>query len=209
VLELNQITRRWKPACRRIAARAYATDPYAGITFTDPFDGATVRWNPVDVDPQPARVAGSGDVRVYAKVPRSAPKAGEFKVSRPKLVSTFGPSFIHTLDSMFCGLVVEELGRRGVRDVVAIHDAWHVPADAVDVLLDAVKAAGRPWYEALGSVYNELERLRGTCTPPTRGPRKGKCCGHCANWIRDLREGWRQRVADGDWPEFRVGAPES
>jgi hypothetical protein len=167
-----------------------------------------VRWNPVDVDPQPARVAGSGDVRVYAKVPRSAPKAGEFKVSRPKLVSTFGPSFIHTLDSMFCGLVVEQLAARGVRDPVAIHDAWLVPADAADELRAAVEEASRQWYKRLGGVYDELERLLGTCTPAKRGRQKGRCCGYCANWIRELREGWQQRIADGNWPEFRVGAPE-
>lgn len=211
-LQLDVIATKWKPACRRIARRAYAADPHAGVSFTDPYDGATVRWNPIawTLDPRHARVAGSGDVRIYAKTPLGAKNtAGDYPVSLNELVRSFGPCFIHTLDAMFCGLVVAELARFGVRDFVAIHDAWLVPADAERELLAAVEAAGRPWYERLGSIYDDLERLLGTCTPPTRGPRKGQCCGHCANWIRGLRVRWQQRVAAGDdWPVFRVGEAE-
>jgi len=218
------------PACKDIAKRAYKTDPYLGVVFTDPFDGAEIRWNPVKWKLEP--VAGSGDVRVWAKVPQAVryervvhPKSGkpyprtvweparanskdEYPVWREKLTSSFGPCYIHTLDAMFCGLVAEELARRGVRDFVAIHDAWLVPADAERELLAAVKAASRQWYKGLGRVYDDLERLLGTCTPSTRGPRKGKCCGYCANWIRKLRGIWQRRVAAGAWPEFRVGETE-
>jgi hypothetical protein len=207
-LQLDQITNRWKRACNKIVTRAWNADKYAGVTFTDPFDNALVRWNPVRW--AAGRAAGSDKVRVYAKVPAGEKnEAGDFPVYRHRLHTAFGPCFIHTLDSMFCGFVIERLWYLGVTAVVAIHDAWYVPADAEAKLRDAVEAAGRPWYEALGGVYDDLERLLGTCTPPTRGKGKGKCCGYCGNWIQELREKWKARVEAGDWPVFQVGAVQS
>jgi hypothetical protein len=99
--------------------------------------------------------------------------------------------------------VGEELRARDVK-VFPVHDAWYVAADARDKLQDAIKAASARWFERLGVVYDELERLRGTCVPPTRGKNKGRCCGHCANWIRELRAMWKARMDNGDYPVFDV-----
>ena len=216
VLYFDQI-KRWKKACARIASRAWDADPYAGIVFTDPYDKTPVRWNPVGwkID----RVAGSGGVRIRAKVPLTArgepakpderlgPAGfpGDFPVDRHKTATTFGPCFVHTLDSMFCALVVKELQCRDVSDVVCVHDAFYIAPDAFGKLDAAVKAASRPWFEALGDVYDELGRLLGTCTPPTRGKNKGECCGHCGNWIRKLKAIWQERMNTSEFPEFRVG----
>ncbi len=207
-LELDVIATRWKPAMRKIAALAYQASGYAGIKFTDPFDGVTVRWNPVKWSvPQDRRVAGTDNVRISAKVPADATRnaAGELPTWKKKMASMAGPSFIHTLDAMFCGFVVEELAERGVRDVVAVHDAWYVAADTKDKLRDAIKAASVKWFERLDAVYDELERLLGTCVPPKRGKRKGQCCGRCGRWIADLRTKWQTRVEAGDYPIFGVG----
>jgi DNA-dependent RNA polymerase len=208
-LGLDVIVKRWKPAMRKIAAQAYKADPYKGITFTDPFDGATVRWNPIKWEiPDDRRVAGTGDVRISAKVPVDPTRneAGELAVWKQKIASTVGPAFIHMLDSMFCGLVVEELVARGAHDVVAVHDAWYVAADVASELRDAIRTASMKWFERLGAVYDGLERLLGTCTPPKRGKNKGRCCGRCANWIKELRAAWQARVDAGDdWPDFNVG----
>src|SRR5262249_7298565 len=111
-LELTSVEEQWRPACRRITKRV---NLYAGVIFTDPFDGARVRWNPVEWTL--TRVAGSDAVRLYAKAPISKQKAGDFPVFTHKLTKMFGPCFIHTLDSAFCGLVVEELERYGVEVV--------------------------------------------------------------------------------------------
>jgi hypothetical protein len=207
-LGLDVIATRWKPAMRKIAARAHHTDAFAGITFTDPFDGTAMRWNPIKWEvPQDRRIAGTDDVRISAKVPTSADKnnAGALRVSKEKLASMVGPSFIHTLDSMFCGYVVEELAELGVRDVVAVHDAWYVAADAAGKLRPAIKAASVKWFERLDAVYDELERLLGICTPPTRGKNKGRCCSHCGNWIKELRAAWQTRINAQKYPNFDVG----
>jgi hypothetical protein len=207
-LELDVIATQWKPAMRRIAALAYKADRYAGIVLTDPYDGQTFRLDPVKWSvPQDHRAAGTGDVRISAKVPADATKndAGELPAWKQKMASTLGPSFIHMLDAMFSGFVVEELAARGVRDVVAIHDAWYVAADAEGKLRDAVTAASSKWMERLGHVYNELERLLGPCVPYKRSKRKGQCRQPCRCWIEELRTKWKVRVDAGDYPVFNVG----
>ncbi|MGH7391931.1 MAG: DNA-directed RNA polymerase [Candidatus Rokuibacteriota bacterium] len=207
-LGLDVIARKWKPAVRRLAAQAYKQSRYTGIVFEDPFDGATVRWNPVKWSvPQDRRMAGTDDVRISAKVPADTTRnaAGELPVWKQKLASMAGPSFIHMLDSMFCGFVVEELAARGVRDVVAVHDAWYVAADAEGKLRDAIRAASVLWFKNLGGVYDELERLLGPCVPYKRGPKKGQCRQPCRCWIGELRATWKARMDAGDYPIFNVG----
>jgi len=157
--------------------------------------------------PQDRRVAGTDDVRISAKVPADATRnaAGELPAWKTKMASSIGPSFIHMLDAMFAGFVIEELATRDVRDVVSVHDAWYVAADAEGKLRDAIRAASVKWFERLGAVYDELERLLGTCRPPKRGKSKGRCCGRCASWIKELREKWWERIEQGDYPLFNVG----
>jgi len=243
-LQLDQIEARWKKACNRIAQRAWREDRYAGIVFTDPFDGAHVRWNPIRWETQP--ITGVDNIRIRAKVPldvrfemvekpavskkgkafirrywqpvwepakadqRLGPAGfpGDFPVDRHKLATSFSPMFVHVLDSAFCGIVVEELKKLGVETIVAVHDAFYVPFDAVRKLEKAVKAASQKWFLLLGmpgGVYDELERPLDKCMPPTRGKKAGKCCGHCARWICELRAIWKRRVEKEDWPEFKVG----
>jgi hypothetical protein len=222
-LQLDVIAKKWRPACRRIAKRA---DAYAGVSFTDPFDEEPVRWNPIrwKLD----RAAGAGDVQIRTKIPLAPHRVtgtskkgkpytytewkpatpnekGKYHIDRNALRNSFGACFIHTLDSMFCGLVLEEMRRLGVPNIVAIHDAWLVPADAVARLMAAVKAASRLWFEKLGDVYADLEHLLGECKIPTRGKHKGKCCDHCARWVRGLKKTWQDRMEAHDFPLFRVG----
>jgi hypothetical protein len=143
-LGLDVIATKWKPAMRRIAGRAYEADRYAGAMLTDPYDGQTFRLNPPKWSvPQDHRVAGTGDVRISAKVPADTTRnaAGELAARKQKMASTIGPSFIHMLDAMFAGFVIEGLAARNVRDVVAVHDAWYVAADAKRKLRDAIQAA--------------------------------------------------------------------
>jgi hypothetical protein len=229
-LQLDQIKRRWMKACARIARLAHQYDDYAGVTFTDPFDVMPVRWNPVRWTLEP--VAGSGGVRIRAKVPLAETRIGAIDkrgrkckrsvwiavdpdqqlrpgyngdppVDRHKLSTSFGACFIHTLDAAFCGLVLEQL--RDVPGVVAIHDAFLGPQDASGKIRAAIKKAGELWFEKLGGVYDDLERLLGECRPPTRGPRKGRCCDHCGRWIQKLRGMWKRRMEGRDFPDFRVG----
>jgi hypothetical protein len=239
VLPFDQI-KRWKRACRRIAKRAWDKDPYTGVVFADPLDKTPVRWNPVNWELQPVagtdgvRIwAKVPRVEKYVMVGKPAVskkgkpftrryrqpfwenvvpnERGEYPTDLRKLGKTFGPCFVHALDSLFCGLVVKELEQRGV-SVISVHDGFYVAPDAFRELEAAIKVASKAWFMELGSpggVYDELERLLGKCTPPKRGKRKGVCCGRCSNWIRELRTKWEDRKKTGDWPEFKVGLVES
>jgi hypothetical protein len=207
----REIAQWFKPACTEIGRTAYKADRYAGVVFTDPYDGVAVRWNPVAWEPKPC--AGADDVRIYAKVPlidhyrmtpgktgklyprrsweRAEPNAaGDYPVSRDKLYRMVGPCLTHMLDALFASLVIEELGRRGVQ-VISIHDSWIVPLDAQDDLAEAVGAAGEPWLRKLGVVYDDIAKYLPT--------------GKYAAWISDRKASWAARVAGGDWPRFRVG----
>src|SRR5207253_2111534 len=65
------------PACRAIADRV---DEYDGFVLTDPYDGATVRWNPPRRRQRPVR---RKDTVVYVNVPVGAPNAkGDYPVDR-------------------------------------------------------------------------------------------------------------------------------
>jgi hypothetical protein len=61
------------------------------------------------------------------------------------------------------------------------------------------------WFERLDAVYDTLERLLGICTPPKRGKNKGRCCGRCGNWIKELRAAWQTRMDVQKYPNFDVG----
>src|SRR5262249_8783385 len=131
-LKLHGIEDWFKPACRRIAQQAWEADPYlTGLTFTDPFDNTTFRWNPIRWNLE--AVAGRGDVKVYAKVPYmerrvttgrkkdgtprtryewfpAEPNAdGDYPVDRAKLGRSIAPCLTHMLDAAFAGFVIEKL----------------------------------------------------------------------------------------------------
>lgn len=213
-LKLREIDERFKPACRLIAQQAWDANPCQGLTFTDPFDGEVFRWNPVRWRLEAC--AGSGDFKIYAKVPymeqviltgwkkdgmaktryewspaeRNA--NGDYPVDRAKLKIMVAPCLVHMLDAAFAGFVIKKLNDLKVQNVVHIHDAWLVPEDAKPELDKAVAAAGEPWLRCLGPVYADLEHYLGQDTE--FGP-----------WVRDLRQQWTKRIADRKWPDFRVG----
>jgi hypothetical protein len=178
------------PVCHAIADRAVAQDPYMGVTLTEPFDNADVRWNPVRWVGD--RAAGTDSVRVRAKIPTGKPNAqGEYPVDPQKLRNMVAPCLIHMLDGTFAGFVIKALNDGGVKDVVSLHDCWLISSDAAPALFEAVRAAGEPWLRALGPVYDDLERYVGN--HPKYGP-----------WLRNVRQRWRNRVNARRWPKFRV-----
>jgi hypothetical protein len=107
------------------------------VRFTDPFDGAEIRWNPVQ-----RATTKIGDYKIEARLPgrltgpkkrrrflRLAPnEKGEFPVDRVELQQLVAPCLVHALDAHFNGLVLTALHQVWrVRDVVAVHD-WLVRA---------------------------------------------------------------------------------
>jgi len=72
-----------------------------------------------------------------------------------KLRNMAAPCFVHMLDALFAACVIRELRRRGVENIVSIHDCWYVPRtpDAFILLQEAVRAAGEPWFSALECVF--------------------------------------------------------
>jgi hypothetical protein len=106
----------------------------------------------------------------------------------------FAPCLIHTLDAAFAGHTIEQLDALGVRNIVAINDCFLVPADARAELDEAVRRAGKPWFERLEPFYEVFGRYLGD--DPQYGPR-----------VRAWRERWEDRkrkVASGEdtWPQF-------
>lgn len=193
--------------CRALVRAAASRDAYAGITFTDPFDGVEVRWH---APGRRVRELGNHDLPLYVSEPVGDPKNGEYPVNylgvhRPvrggtrldpqgSLLYSFAPCLIHTLDAAFAGHVIEQLDALGVRDVVVINDCFLVSADARAELDEAVRRAGKPWFESLEPFYEVFERYLGDDS--TYGP-----------IVRGWREKWDQRKKDvtagkDHWPEL-------
>ena len=128
-----------------------------------------------------------------AFIPNDANAAGDYPIDPVKLHNMAAPCLIHALDALFAAHVVLELRRRGVVNIVSIHDGWYVPKTpaAVQTLQAAIKAAGEPWLRGLEDVYKSLLHY----LKPSPDP----------EW-RDLMQGaydqWRGRMALRDWPVF-------
>jgi hypothetical protein len=194
---VREIMTVFRPACEALVDEAYRRDPYAGIRLTDPYDHSRVRWNPI-------RWTNGKVVRqkltIFFRKPVGTPnRAEDYPVDygtlkRPgKFRRMVRPTLIHMLDALFASLVVEELHERGVRDVVSVHDAWMVAADAEGELRSAFEAAGGPWLRALEPVYDDfIDYLR---HDPKYGP-----------WAVALKAKWKGRVAKKDWPNFYAAA---
>jgi hypothetical protein len=186
---LDEILYTLLPACEAMAARLCKADPYQGFTFTDPYDGARVRWNPVKLV---SKAVTSADTHVYVNLPAGKPNAaGDYPVDAEKLGRVLLPCLAHTMDSAFASFVVEELHAAGVRDVVSVHDCWMVAADAGPALERAIEAAGDPWLRSLGPIYDAMRRVLGD--DPVFGPK-------VAGWKRQ----WKRRVREQRWPRFLV-----
>ncbi len=204
-------------ACRRVAEVAHDRDRCAGVVFRDIFDGAVFRWNPVERRVQYVRNEGQ---RISANVPggyelsikerglvfesatprKRADGTEDYPVDLPVLSKMLAPCLVHMLDAAFSSLVMEKLAERGVRDFVGIHDCWLVPekvrvGDAVKdgrtVLKKAIDEASGPWFDALGSVYEDLNGYL------AEDPEFGV-------WIASLKARWEERRSKGEPPKFLI-----
>jgi hypothetical protein len=175
--------------CERVGRAACEKNPTAGVTVVDPLDGTLFTWNPPRRRKQQIR---SGAFKLYVKAP--VEHDGDYVVDEPELVRRIAPGLIHMLDALFASIVVVLLNREGVRDIVAVHDAFLVPQTAGRELVDALQGAGRTWLPKLGPFYDFLERY----VPPTSPE---------AEITRQWRSRWEQRVRDcaakrDTWPVF-------
>jgi hypothetical protein len=107
------------------------------------------------------------------------PRKGAYPIDRKELKKMLAPCLVHTLDAAFAGLVIEGLHKRGVRDVVSIHDCWMAPVALEPVL----EGATRKWFKLLGGFYRHL--LKYDAFKPLLQP---------------AYEAWQARIAAGDWP---------
>lgn len=99
------------------------------------------------------------------------------------------------MDALFAAGVVLALNyiaaqeRASVPTLVAVHDAFLVPAGASYFLPAAIEGAGQLWLPKLGAVYEDLERYLPS--------------DHAYGLlVREWRAKWEQRVRDRDWPNF-------
>jgi len=194
-------------ACQQLAEAAVERDPYAGVVFKDPLDGAKIRWNPVkraDVelpsDGQKLILSLPGTKTRRAEAKPVKPYKGDYPVDRQKLKQMVAPCLIHMLDAHFSSLVMQHLAKRGVRDFVGIHDAWLIPlfttaaakvalltgaTHPVHFLEGAIQNAAATWYRSLGPVYDQLlDYLQGTTF-------EAGIQGAKAKWKERLQTGWR------------------
>ena len=189
---------RYLHACKHLGDRALMQSRFRGVELTDPYDGAPVRWNPIRRAPKRVAV---GSHYLYPNLPgkHRDPATGDYAVDSGHLKREIAPMAVHMLDAYFSSLVIEGLLKRGVRDVVGIHDNWLVPAlteagsggrvfPGVQVLEAAIQGAGRAWLEGLGSVYKEFIGYLGDTDD--------------GRWFQQLEADWRARVARQDWPTF-------
>lgn len=170
------------PICEALGRAAAA-----GVTVEDPLDGVSFTWNP----PKRTKITvSSGAFKLYVYEPNRG------IVDQPKLVRRIAPGLIHMLDALYASIVVVFLNQQGVRDVVAIHDAFLVPHTAWYALMHAIEAAGREWLPLLRPFYDVFERYLPAST------REGRV-------VRQWRERWEKRRVDCEagrdtWPDFRT-----
>jgi hypothetical protein len=176
-----------------VGTAAYAKNPAAGVTVTDPLHGATFTWNP----PKRRKVPiGSGAFKLYC-YPPAIVGDGEYQVDKGKLTRRIAPGLIQMLDAPFAAGVVlalhyiAEQERASVPTLVAVHDAFLVPESASHFLPAAIEGAGQLWLPKLGPVYEVLERY----LPSDHA---------YGQLVRAWRAKWEQRVRDCDWPNFKT-----
>jgi hypothetical protein len=179
--------------CEAVGAAAYARNPAAGVTVTDPLDGATFTWNPPK---RRKEQIPSGAFKIYCYPPVLVGDS-EYQVDKGKLTRRIAPGLIQMLDALFAAGVVLALHyiavqeRASVPTLVAVHDAFLVPAGASHFLPAAIEGAGQLWLPKLGPVYEVLERYLPS--------------DHAYGLlVREWRAKWEQRVRDCDWPNFRT-----
>jgi hypothetical protein len=153
--------------------------------FTDPFDGAEVRWHPVSK--KDVQVESEG-LKVMVGLPTGDAEAGQYPVDDRKLTNMVAPCLVHMLDGFYSSLVMERLVASGVTTFVGIHDCWLVPRGSEVVLREAMGGAAVEWFRGLGPVYNALH-----------GYLSGS---RYEGLVSRARAKWEVRVARGAWPRF-------
>lgn len=210
--------REFLTACRRISKVAEGRGE--GVVLIDPLDSVVFEWNPVQCEPYPVSSDGH---KVFLDVPgqlikRVAGAAGWRKGERVKghkvwvesgpsdpqpldyrsLRKMVAPCLVHSLDAYFAALVVQGLAARGVRDIVAVHDAFLVPKTVsgrpgVEILSAVIEEASVTWFKGLRPVYDRLGFYLGA----------DKRFG---GYVPGMRATWEARVRGKDWPCF-VASP--
>ncbi len=196
-------------ACRQIAQIAYKRNRYTGVIFSDPFDRAKVRWNPVARGNKPLTNLGH---KLIISVPGSfikvnkgwdfeearANKKGEYPVDYTTLRKMIAPCLVHMLDAYYSSLVMKKLADSGVTNFVGIHDCWLVPEVLIvngemcvghEVLYKVMVEAAGEWYVGVGPIYKDLLRYL----------KRDKKFG---NFIRNAQQKWEYRVNNGYKPLF-------
>jgi hypothetical protein len=175
----------WLRTCRALADAAIAQD--GGVHVLDPLDETEFTWNPPRIR---KRVISHEEHKLIV---------GEVAGLREdKLRNRVAPGLIHMLDAAFAAEVIRALNAAEVHDVAIVHDCFLVPEDAREILIGAVggqrsalSAAGEAWLQRLRPFYELFERYLGE--DREYGP-----------IVRGWRALWEQRVANEDWPTFRV-----
>jgi hypothetical protein len=202
---------RYLHACQHLGDIALKKSRFRGVDVTDPSDGAPVRWNPVHRASKrvpvgshylypnlPGRTVTIQSKKVFQPAQRD-PITGDYAVDRGKLKRQIAPMMVHMLDAYFSSLVIAGLTKAGIRDVVGINDAWHVPAlfqaknrgpviSGQATLDTVILEAGAPWLKGLGSIYQDFIGYLGDTED-------GK-------WFQNLEAKWRDRKERSDWPAF-------
>jgi len=171
----------WLRVCQALGVSAIARD--GCLRVVDPLDGTEFIWNPQRAV---KRVISHQAFKLIVAEPRGL-QAG-------KLTNRVSPGIIHMCDAAFAAEVVRALNERGVRHLAIVHDCFLIPqmgGEEVELLEDAVAAAGRPWFVRLEPVYALFERYLGD--DADYGP-----------IVRGWREAWQRRKECEDWPKFRV-----
>jgi hypothetical protein len=217
-------------AGRQVASLMCARNPSRGLTLRDPYDGALFRWDPLKrveeripngrnkvsvlraVEYRGKRSSagrqaeGSGESATCKRPKRSGEaRVTRYRVDASVLRRRITPCIIHMLDAYLSALVMDELYDRGVRTFVGIHDCWLVPRkvqrpngvveSGLGILNEAIKEATAKWYGGLGPVLSRL--CHHLATDGEVGP-----------FIRKAYQDWKERLATGYRPAFRVKGEE-
>jgi hypothetical protein len=188
--------RQYLDVCEAIGEAACAKNPAAGITVVDPLDEASFTWNP---PMRRKKKVSSGKFTLYCWPPvpiRTGPQTGEYRVDKGELTRRIAPGLIQMLDALFAAIVVRLLNDAGIKNVVAIHDAFLVPntRPAFEGLDTALTNAGRIWLPKVWPVYDVFEQHL------PADSEYGKI-------VRDWRAVWEQRMKNCEagrvaWPNF-------
>jgi hypothetical protein len=186
-------------ACLEICHIASRRDPCAAVSLTDPLDRIEFRWNPIEREKREHR---HGPHKLEVKLPPAyKPGCTRYPVDEAALRRRLAPCVIHMLDAYFSSLVMTELSRRGVRDLVGIHDCWLVPAHmgtergierATDLIAAARDTAAEAWYRGLGPVFESMRGYLDDEGSRFRG------------WISGVHANWEKRAQEGYRPAFRT-----